>query len=102
MHLLGGNLETSANVVSDFFYALLGPERHKYGILKDETLATMLDFKTGAYFGRNRSDAAPGAFGYGVGMMNFTSMNWGFANHGLYYGHNGRNSARTTPSCQCT
>ncbi len=21
--------------------------------------------------------------------MNFTSMNWGFAEHGLFYGHNG-------------
>ena len=26
---------------------------------------------------------------YGLGMMNFTSMRWGFEREGLYYGHNG-------------
>lgn len=36
-----------------------------------------------SYFGKSNY------FGYGLGMMNFTSMDWGFADEGLYYGHNG-------------
>ena len=78
-----GNLMTTPTSVVDFFWALLGPYRQRYNLLSDASFAALLDFKIQAYF----SDGPP--FGYGLGVMNFTSMSWGFEKHGLFYGHNG-------------
>eukprot|EP00039_Didymoeca_costata_P002660 m.61787 g.61787 ORF g.61787 m.61787 type:complete len:442 (+) comp11447_c0_seq1:116-1441(+) len=75
-----GNLIAPVSVVADFFWLLLG----KKAILREESLQEMLTFKQGDYFGYR-----PPSWGYGLGMMNFTNMTWGFSDEGLYYGHNG-------------
>jgi hypothetical protein len=43
----------------------------------------MRRFVVGPYFGER------GPVGYGLGLMNLTSMHWGYLNHGEFIGHNG-------------
>jgi CubicO group peptidase (beta-lactamase class C family) len=80
-----GNLVSTPTSAADFFWALLGPERTKYALLNDKSYAEFLAWKKYAYF----SDYGMPAFGYGLGVMDFTSMDWGFQSHGTYYGHSG-------------
>jgi hypothetical protein len=58
----------------------------KYALLSDKSYAELLDFKKYAYFS---DDTLDHVFGYGLGVMDFTSMDWGFERHGTYYGHSG-------------
>jgi len=80
-----GNLAAPTASVAEFFWTLLGPPSRnpKTALLQPAMLDEMLSFKSGAYLGRASE------FGYGLGMMNFTSMNWGFEYEGRLYGHNG-------------
>jgi hypothetical protein len=80
-----GNLVAPTISIADFFWTLLGPPSldPSTRLLRPDTLEEMLSFRNGTYLG----EANP--FGYGLGMMNFTSMNWGFEYEGLLYGHNG-------------
>jgi len=84
-----GNLMAPVSDVAAFYWGLLGPTQNKERLLSEASLNEMLTFRTENYFGRNRSATGPGSFGYGLGMMNFTSMDWGFNDSGLFYGHNG-------------
>merc|ERR1712190_311510 len=79
-----GNLVAPTISVAEFFWTLLGPPSRDptARLLHPNSVNDMLGFKVGAYLGKHE-------FGYGLGMMNFTSMNWGFQNEGLFYGHNG-------------
>ena len=83
-----GNLVTTPAQVAAFFWDLLGPGQT---LLMPSTLQQMLQFYSCQYFGGNGTcnKNARGSFGYGLGLMNFTSMDWGFEEQGLYYGHNG-------------
>ena len=77
-----GNLISSPRDVATFFWELLGPpSTGDDPLLSAAMLEQMLSFKEAQYF-----DALSGVWGYGLGMMNFTSMNWGFADHGQFYG----------------
>lgn len=79
-----GNLVAPTMSVADFFWALLGPPSTDAtsALLHTDSVKEMLAFQPGPYLGDT-------VFGYGLGMMNFTSMNWGFQDAGLFYGHNG-------------
>jgi hypothetical protein len=80
-----GNLVAPTTSIADFFWSLLGPPSRdsSTALLRPESIKDILTFKLGTYLGKT------GEFGYGLGMMNFTSMNWGFQYDGLLYGHNG-------------
>eukprot|EP00040_Diaphanoeca_grandis_P024939 m.137793 g.137793 ORF g.137793 m.137793 type:complete len:447 (-) comp29948_c2_seq1:12-1352(-) len=84
-----GNLVAPPRDIASYFWRLLGPPSvGDTALLSAKTQREMLTFRVQQYF-PSRSTALNASFGYGLGMMNFTSMTWGFANHGLYYGHNG-------------
>jgi len=80
-----GNLISPTISVAEFFWMLLGPPSKdpSTALLRPESVQDMLSFRLGTYLGR------AGEFGYGLGLMNFTSMNWGFQYEGQFYGHNG-------------
>lgn len=79
-----GNLVAPTADVAEFFWTLLGPpSQGANAMLKESTLKEMLTFKSDTYFDSSTF------FGYGLGMMNFTSMDWGFADGGAFHGHNG-------------
>merc|ERR1712178_538942 len=80
-----GNLVAPTLSVAEFFWALLGPPSKdaSTALLTPESMQEMLSFRTDLYLGKAHE------FGYGLGLMNFTSMNWGFQYDGLLYGHNG-------------
>ena len=67
---------------------LLGPQRQEYGLVNDASYKVMTNFVQGQYFG-SYFKGAP--IGYGLGLMNFSNMTWGFQDpsFGLLYGHNG-------------
>lgn len=80
-----GNLVAPTISVADFFYVLLGPPSRdpRTALLRPESIRELLSFELGTYLGNTNE------FGYGLGMMNFTSMDWGFQYEGEFYGHNG-------------
>lgn len=80
-----GNLVAPTISVADFFWTLLGPPSadSTAALLQSDSINEILSFKLGPYLGNTDP------FGYGLGMMNFTSMNWGFQYAGQFYGHNG-------------
>jgi hypothetical protein len=73
--------------IAEFFWQLLGPSRRSYNLLDEATLEKMMTFVQGSIFG----DYHGASCGYGLGLMNFSNMTWGFQdpNQGLFYGHNG-------------
>ena len=80
-----GNMVAAPRDVARFFWELLGPPsaNASSALLAPPALAAMRTFVPGPYFGARHP------FGYGLGLMNFTSMNWGYQNHGEFIGHNG-------------
>lgn len=112
-----GNLVTSADQTARFFFELLGARTLlSPAMLKEQQKFVTCDYLgkgSGAFHTElpttpvvpgfptatsgSRSIPAggpcggnlPDQFGYGLGLMNFTSMDWGFEHEGEYYGHNG-------------
>lgn len=78
-----GNMVANPIDVAEFFWTLLGPGRHATPLLSEAALTQMLAFRHGPFFD------GQAAFSYGLGMMNFSTMDWGFGGGGLFYGHNG-------------
>ena len=71
--------------VANFFWSLLGP---RADLLSPKMLAEMRSFLVHPYLDQYGPNA--GQFGYGLGLMNFTSMvPWGFTAGGPFEGHNG-------------
>ena len=69
-----GNLVSTPQDVANFFFELLGPRSQTpAALLEPALLDEMLTFKLHNYFSYNLTQTH-GEFGYGLGMMNFTSM----------------------------
>lgn len=77
-----GNLVATPRAVAEFFYLLLGERR----LLSNRSLEAMQEWKPTAFA---KSQTHAGSFQYGLGLMDFNSMDWGFAGQGRNLGHNG-------------
>lgn len=95
-----GNLLSSPADVADYFWWLLGPpsESNATALLTPESMKELLTFKTENYFGRNKTCPNYSCFGYGLGMMNFTSMDWGKMRSIINVWYSSRNGSES--NCQ--
>ena len=77
-----GNAVSTPREVARFFWLLLGPPR---ALLSPASLRQMMTWQPTQF----RPSPSKGNFSYGLGLMDFNSMDWGFQYNGSLLGHNG-------------
>ena len=72
--------------VARFFWELLGPPREEGALLSAASLKQMEAWRPTLFA---HSTALETPFSYGLGLMDFNTMDWGFQYNGSLLGHNG-------------